>query len=169
MGRATALVKRNVPFKLTVNTASQSCSDIRIIRVSLVIPALLTRISILPNSLTAPFTAASTASELPTSTSKHFTLRPKASIIPTVSANHSAFRSQRATSHPSPANFFAIACPIPRAAPVTNATLPVIVAIPTLLITLREGRIFTPSTPPRPFPVSVHPECSPRTHPYQSA
>ena len=46
----TALVKLKVPLRLTAITASQSCSVMRSMRVSRVIPALLTRISSLPKS-----------------------------------------------------------------------------------------------------------------------
>ncbi len=46
--RQKALVKRNVPLRLMSSTASQSASLIRMSKPSLVMPALLTRMSTLP-------------------------------------------------------------------------------------------------------------------------
>ncbi len=68
IGRATARVKRKVPFRLTSMTASQSASLMRIKRPSLVMPALLTMMSILPKSAKTAFTHASTSAELATLT-----------------------------------------------------------------------------------------------------
>ena len=68
IGRHTARVKRNVPFRLTSRTASQSSSLMRIRRPSFVMPALFTMMSILPKSARTAFTQASTSAETATLT-----------------------------------------------------------------------------------------------------
>ena len=68
IGRDTARVKRNVPFRLTFKTASQSSSLMRMRSPSLVMPALLTMTSILPKSAITAFTQASTSAETATFT-----------------------------------------------------------------------------------------------------
>ena len=50
MTGTTAWMKLNADLRLTVSTASHWASDMRIIRPSLVIPALFTRMSIRPKS-----------------------------------------------------------------------------------------------------------------------
>ncbi len=61
IGRATARVKRNVPLRFTLRTASQSSSDMRMSRPSFVMPALFTMMSILPKSASTALTHASTS------------------------------------------------------------------------------------------------------------
>ena len=58
MPRRTALLIRKAPFKLTVKTASQSCSGIIRAMLSRVMPALLTRMSMGPSACSAAATAA---------------------------------------------------------------------------------------------------------------
>ncbi len=48
MARAAGLQKLYTPLRLVLITASQSCSSSLISRLSLVMPALFTRMSILP-------------------------------------------------------------------------------------------------------------------------
>ena len=55
-----ALVKRNVPLRLMSSTASQSASLMRMSKPSLVMPALLTRMSTLPVAARICSAAAST-------------------------------------------------------------------------------------------------------------
>src|SRR3569832_135967 len=117
-----ALVKLKAPFKFTFSTRSQSASDILIMRLSRVIPALLTNISILPHFSTTAFTTASTWSGLVTSQPM-----PKALPLPAakVSADFcasSALTSTMATFAPWAAKTSAVAYPIPCAEPVMIAT-----------------------------------------------
>ena len=68
IGRDTARVKRKVPFRLTLRTASQSSSLMRMRRPSFVMPALLTMMSTLPKSAMTALTHASTSAETATFT-----------------------------------------------------------------------------------------------------
>ena len=52
--RETCLIQLNAPFKFVAITASKSSSDIFMIRLSFVIPALFTRISRRPYFFTIP-------------------------------------------------------------------------------------------------------------------
>ncbi len=70
-------------------------------------------------------TAPSTSSSLVTSAGMTTALRPTASMSEAVSARPSALRATSATSAPASANATAMAWPMPREAPVTNAFLPV--------------------------------------------
>ena len=67
MVRAAVLQHRKAPFKLVARTASKSSSFIRITRSSRVMPALLTRMSMRPNSFTTPSSRAFTAAASVTS------------------------------------------------------------------------------------------------------
>ncbi|MMZ67292.1 hypothetical protein D1872_298650 [compost metagenome] len=66
IGRVTALIPLNTPFKFVSMTSSNSSSFIRIIKLSLVIPALFTRMSILPQASSTPLTIPSNCSLFPT-------------------------------------------------------------------------------------------------------
>ena len=69
---------------------------------------------------------ACTSSALPTSALILIALRPNASIFSTVSCATASLPIKfTTTSAPAFAKSIAVACPIPRDAPVTNATLPV--------------------------------------------
>ncbi len=120
--REKALVKRNVPLRLTSSTASQSASLIRINRPSLVMPALLTRISSLPVAARICSAAAVTLAASETLAEKAHALRLNAWTFCAVSTQNSGFRSTQAMSAPAAASFKAIAWPMPRPAPVTTAT-----------------------------------------------
>ena len=124
IGRATARVKRNVPFRLTFSTASQSASLMRMRRPSFVMPALFTRMSTVPNASMTRFTHASTSALSATLQPSARAVEPAASTRSTVSRHQSSWRSTTATLAPASASFFAICWPMPRPAPVTMATLP---------------------------------------------
>ena len=62
IGRATARVIQKGPARFVAMTASHSSSSIRISRLSRVMPALLTRMSIVPKAASAAFTISSHAS-----------------------------------------------------------------------------------------------------------
>ena len=61
MGRSTALVTRNALFRLVSSTASQSSSDMRMMSVSRVMPALLTSTSMRLNVSRVAWTSRSTS------------------------------------------------------------------------------------------------------------
>src|SRR5512139_707975 len=135
MWRVTVLMRRNVPLRFTRTTASNSSSDIRSRRLSRVIPALLTRMSIFPCASRMFFTPASTCAGSLTSNISTIPLPPAAVRAARVSrAPASLPTSLTTTVAPSAQNASAIARPIPRADPVTSATLP-------------ESRILPPPIP----------------------
>ena len=125
IGCKTALVRLNTDLRLTVRTLSHWSSVILIRRVSLVMPALFTRMSIFPKSLTISFTTFWESSK-----SAAFEMYP---FTVTLCAFNSWIVFKKASSSaifvmaidaPSAANLFAIAFPIPRLAPVIKAVLP---------------------------------------------
>mmetsp|Transcript_131703 Transcript_131703/g.328421 ORF Transcript_131703/g.328421 Transcript_131703/m.328421 type:complete len:221 (+) Transcript_131703:642-1304(+) len=121
---STALVTRNTELRFVLMTASQASSFMRIINVSFVMPALLTKMSTPPYS---PSMALSTAATLSGSTTSSFMPVPFKSP-PKRAAMASAPLSDVAvptTVAPAFAKRSAMAAPMPREAPVTNATLPV--------------------------------------------
>src|SRR5208282_6117326 len=81
-------------------------------------------ISRCPNSLTARSTAPLIFSSLDTSVSWKTALPPFSLQSRTAASPPSTFRSAITTAAPSPANLIAVARPIPLAAPVITATLP---------------------------------------------
>ena len=85
MIRDTAFMHRNVPFRLVSITASKSASFIIIRRPSRVTPALFTRMSIRPNSLTAASIRAFTWASSATLHCTASALAPRASQAATVS------------------------------------------------------------------------------------
>ena len=62
IGRVTALVIQNAPNRFVSRTSRQASTVIRMIRSSRVMPALLTRMSTLPNASSAALTTPSAAS-----------------------------------------------------------------------------------------------------------
>ena len=109
------------PFKLTLITASQASSLILTNGASLVIPALLTRISILPNSSFIFLTNSLIAS---------LSVTFKISCLTLVCSKVASPISHDITnSAPSEANFSTIVLPIPLALPVTKAIFPSILFI----------------------------------------
>jgi len=119
--RVKPLVNRNAPLRLVLMTESQSASLMRIRRPSRVTPALLMRMSTLPQSARIFSAAALTAAASDTSTAMAQALRPSARTSPATFSEFSAVRDTQTTSAPSLANFKAIARPMPRPAPVTTA------------------------------------------------
>src|SRR5579871_420402 len=119
----TARVIRNAPRRCTPSTVSQSSSVILNSRLSRITPALLTSTTGAPSSPATRSTAASTWSRWLTS-APTATARPPASAISfTVPAQAASSRSRTATAIPSAASLRAVAAPMPRAAPVTIATV----------------------------------------------
>src|SRR6188508_2737231 len=119
----TALVSLRTPLKLTSITRSQKGSSVSRNGCSSSQPALFTRTSIAPSRSVVSATAAATESVLVTSSVTAIALPPFFSIARAVSRASSPRRSPMATARPSAASFSAIPRPIPRAAPLTKATL----------------------------------------------
>src|SRR5512139_688804 len=154
--RLTVFVISQVPLRFTRRTASNSSSDIRMRRLSRVIPALLTRMSTRPRASRIRFTPASTWAGSLTSSISTIPLPPAASIAARVSrAPASLPTSLTTTVAPSAENASAIARPIPRAEPVTSATFP-------------ESRIVPPPIPKviPSTPRTVQGELSPEERPH---
>jgi len=120
----TCLIQLNVPLRLILITSSKSASFIPSTILSLVIPALFTRISILPYVATANFMSASASAKSATFALKATASPPAALISSTrLFARSSEPLKFTTTFAPYPANVFAISRPIPLPAPVTTATL----------------------------------------------
>src|SRR5271170_4810738 len=117
----TARLIRNAPRKCTPSTVSQSSSVILNSRLSRITPALLTSTVGAPSSLATRSTATSTWSRWLTS-APTATARPPASAISFTVPAHPA-SSRTPTAIPSAASLRAVAAPMPRAAPVTIATV----------------------------------------------
>ena len=114
----TALVKLNTDFRLTLITASHCSSVILINKVSLVIPALFTKISIRPNSFAISSTVAALEAYI-------LAFTPQASISFSVACAFSSYlKSVKAIFAPCLANARATAFPIPLEAPVISAVFP---------------------------------------------
>src|SRR3954454_15529839 len=91
----------------------------------ILMPALLTRISIRPNSRSTSSARRSTSASFVTSAAKAAVLRPVAPAIPFAASSHVSFeRPASATVAPASASAIAMVLPRPRAPPVTSATLP---------------------------------------------
>src|SRR6266566_1582647 len=91
-------------------------------RLSLVNPALLTRTSIWPKSLSTALANASTCALTPTSQAYPRLPSPKALAVCSAAAPS---REQSATLAPASMKARQMSCPIPRVPPVTSATFPV--------------------------------------------
>ena len=114
-----------VPLRFVAITRSNSSSFIFMMRLSLVTPALFTRISTLPNASAACLKRFSQSSGTVTFAANAAALTPCSSISLTVSSAASFIAiSQITTFAPSDASFTLIALPIPRAPPVTIAVFP---------------------------------------------
>src|SRR5919201_3608433 len=106
-------------------------------------PAQVTRKSSRPNSFTACSTIASTSALLPTSHATASALPPPSLSLPAVSSAGSRSRSETTTAAPSEANRSEVAAPIPRAPPVTRATLPSnLIRSPPLNSRISDGQEF---------------------------
>jgi hypothetical protein len=116
-----ALVQRNGPVRLTSSTRRQSASDVSISGANTAMPALLTSASSRPNCRSSAVIAVATAALSETSqvSASVASLWP---ISATARPSSSLSTSSNATRQPSARNFFAVASPMPRAAPVTRAT-----------------------------------------------
>ena len=117
----------NVPFRLTPMTASKFSSFIIAMRPSLVMPAQLIRMSMLPNSFTISATVSLTAAKSATFMRIAFAFTPRASISLTTSAAFSSGSMwMMTTSVPSAASLSAVTLPMPDPPPVTTAVLPIV-------------------------------------------
>src|SRR5215210_5027310 len=87
-------------------------------------PALLTRMSILPNSSIALRTRSWACCASVTSHSTAIACPPSWDTLSTSSSRRSLRRAPAATAAPSDASAFTVASPMPLEAPVTTATLP---------------------------------------------
>ena len=121
----TALVKLNTDFRLTLITASHCSSVILINKVSLVIPALFTKISIRPNSFAISSTVAAVWAKSAALEAYILAFTPQASISFSVACAFSSYlKSVKAIFAPCLANARATAFPIPLEAPVISAVFP---------------------------------------------
>ncbi|MET4481924.1 hypothetical protein ABIB66_006485 [Bradyrhizobium sp. F1.13.3] len=107
-------------MRLTSSTRRQSVSDVSISGANTAMPALLTSASSRPNRRSSIAIAAATAAASETSqvNASVVSSRP---ISATARPSSSPSMSSSATRQPSVKNFFAVASPMPRAAPVTRA------------------------------------------------
>src|SRR5579859_5038518 len=119
----TARLIRNAPRRCTPSTVSQSSSVILNSRLSRITPALLTSTVGAPSSPATRSTAASTWSRWLTSAPTANARPPASAISFTVPAQAASSRSRTPTAIPSAASLRAVAAPMPRAAPVTIATV----------------------------------------------
>src|SRR5437870_2672997 len=121
-----ALHVRKTDFVLTAKVRSQSSSVLLVkgIPGGPASPALLTRMSILPNVSRTRSTIVLTSAELVTSVFMARTLRPSPLTSPATFSAFSTWMSGMAISAPSRASASAMPRPIPLPPPVTTATLP---------------------------------------------
>src|SRR6476646_2285445 len=122
--RAAACPARKTPFRFTESTRSKSFSSRSRNSAACTMPALATRISSLPYSLTAERMALSTWSLRETSHATKLAARFSARSFSASRRPMPSLRSVSSTFAPSRAKACAHARPIPCAAPVTRATLP---------------------------------------------
>src|SRR5476651_882185 len=121
--RAAACPARKVPLRFTAITRSKSASARSRNSAAWTIPALATRMSTRPNSLTAAAIAASTSILRETSQRAKLALKPSERNRRVSPRPASSFTSVSSTRAPSRAKARAHARPMPCAAPVTTATL----------------------------------------------
>mmetsp|Transcript_94403 Transcript_94403/g.240251 ORF Transcript_94403/g.240251 Transcript_94403/m.240251 type:complete len:244 (+) Transcript_94403:170-901(+) len=124
MSLRTALVMRKTELRFVLMTSSQSWSFMRSISVSLVMPALLTKMSTWPYAALISFNTCSTLAESTTSSFMPLPLRLPVKRTEIASAPPSDV-AVPTTVAPASARRCAMAAPMPREAPVTRATLPV--------------------------------------------
>src|SRR5690349_15176679 len=117
----TAFDIRNAPRRCTAITRSQSSTVILNNRLSRMMPALLTSTVGAPSSSATAETAASTAAGSLTSAPTAMAVPPFAALESTVACAASCWRSRTATFMPSSDKRWAMAAPMPCAAPVTMA------------------------------------------------
>ena len=121
-----ALQAKKMDFTLTAQTRSQSFSTLLVkgLPGGLAVPALFTRMSILPSSFFTVSKSASNSACLVTSVLTTMAFRPRALTSSATLAASSTFRSAMATSAPSLAMHSTMPRPMPWAPPVTMATFP---------------------------------------------
>ena len=122
MLRTTPLHRRIVLVRLTSSTDDHSSSDIRMNRLSFVIPALFTRISTDPIASAACLGRAVTAAASDRLQGSTNARDPSAAAS---ACSGSTRVPDKATVAPAPCNTVAIAAPMPPDAPVTSAFFPV--------------------------------------------
>jgi len=121
-----AFIPSHTPFWLTLTTASHSSSLVSSRPFIFAMPALFTRTSNPPNSLSHVSTAArQSAARVTSRWTARTILAPCLALIATaVCPVNSSRKSPITTLAPSAANSFASAAPCPRAPPEISATLP---------------------------------------------
>ena len=124
MAGITLLVPRNTPLALMSIMRSQSSTVVSSIRPPPPMPALLTRTFSLPKRLWATPTAFCQSDSLVTSRRAKAASPPFALMSASTPRPSASRTSPMTTCAPSRANINASAAPIPRAAPLINATLP---------------------------------------------
>src|SRR6185436_12844826 len=122
ISRPAACAKRNAPVKLMSTTFCHLSSGMSSGSAAQVTPALLTRMSIRPNTAMVLSTTACTSAALATSQRVPSTVNPRARIAATVGVSHSSRRAQSISDAPASATPSAISWPMPRDPPVTIAT-----------------------------------------------
>src|SRR3954470_4115898 len=137
-----------VPRRLMSRMRSHSSSSISCSGCALFsTPALLKAMSSRPNRSTTCATAASTCSGIETSHAITSTSPPACFRAASVSLRATAVRSRMATRAPSAAKASAVARPMPLAAPVTRATLPVKRSGLAMITLLSDPVVLRPSRP----------------------
>ena len=125
MTLATAWLRKNRPFRFRFMMESQARSSTsRAGSIVGLVAALLTSMSILPNSSITLGTRAAISSILPTCVATAIDIRPRLLISVATSSRSGSFLLVTTTSAPNLANPTAMAFPMPRLPPVTSATLP---------------------------------------------
>ena len=117
-------VQRYADVRLVLRTASQSARFMRMTNWSRVIPALFTRMSILPNCAITALKVDLICSSSPTSSGKAAGFASRGFDLATSSCSLSWLRAASASVAPDWASFNAQARPMPCDAPVTSATRP---------------------------------------------
>src|SRR5690606_3643379 len=124
MPRTKARVMRNTESRLVDSTDAHSSSFMRSIRLSRVMPALLTRISTLPCCSCTRSAKASTEAGEDTSRTSPWPFTPASASQPLMAAAPDSEVAVPITAAPRLPSSSAMAWPIPRLAPVTTAILP---------------------------------------------
>ncbi|CAH2409574.1 hypothetical protein MES5069_90080 [Mesorhizobium escarrei] len=137
IGWVSSRVSRNTAVRLTSSTVSQSASAMRTNSPSLVMPALLTRMSTPSRSASTFWPSALTSSRLARFAGNSLTRSPSSA------ASVSSFSTRvpcRPTTAPCACSTLAIASPMPPDAPVTSALRPVNSNMSLILFQIRTGR-----------------------------
>src|SRR5579871_4570062 len=124
MSRPAACANRNAPVRLMSTTFCHLSSGISSGSAAHVTPALLTRMSILPNTSTVRSTTCWTSAGFDTSQRTPSTRTPRARMASTAGASHCSRRAHSIREAPASASPSAISSPRPRDPPVTIATRP---------------------------------------------